>query len=112
MSGVQFAIPRRAADAVNFPALRARARATGVHLASIQYSTRAAGSGQTRVTCSQDMALVLVEELLALAGQAEARQDTELLIACVAAASAAFEASSDEKRRPNNPSSSTRPVPT
>jgi hypothetical protein len=111
MSGVQFAIPRRAADAVNFPALRARARATGVQLASIVYSTRAAGSGQTRVTCSREMALVLVEELLALADQAEARQDTDLLIACVAAASAAFAASGDETRRPNNPSGSTRPAP-
>ena len=111
MSGVQFAIPRRAADAVNFPALRARARASGVQLASIEYSARAAGSGQTRVTCSREMALVLVEELLALADQAEARQDTELLVTCVAAAAAAFEASSDEKRRPNNPSSSTRSTP-
>lgn len=112
MSGVQFAISRRAADAVNFPALRARARSTGVRLESIVYSARAAGSGQTRVTCSRDMALVLVEELLALAVQAEARQDTELLLACVAAAGAAFEASSDEPRRPNNPSGSTRPAPT
>ena len=39
------------------------------------------------------MALVLIEELVALAGQAEARQDTELLIDCVTAAEAAFDAS-------------------
>jgi hypothetical protein len=58
------------------------------------------------------MALVLVEELLALAVQAEARQDAELLLACVAAAGAAFEASSDETPWPNNPSVSTRPAPT
>jgi hypothetical protein len=110
MSGVQFAIPRRAADAVNFPALRARARATGVQLASIEYSTRAAGSGQTRVACSREMALVLIEELLALAGQAESRQDAGLFADCVTAAKTAFDASSEE-RRPNNVAY-IRPAPT
>ena len=96
MSSLQFHIPRRAADAVNFPALRARARATGVQGAPIEYGSCAAGSGQTRVTCSRDMALVLIDELLALASQAEARQDTGLVIDCVTAAEAAFDASGEQ----------------
>ena len=93
VSSLQFHIPRRAADAVNFPALRARARATGVQRASIEYSTRAAGSDRTRVTCSREMALVLIEELLAVANQAEVQRDADLLIDCATGARAAFDAS-------------------
>ena len=93
MSSVQFGIPRRAADAVNFPALRARARASGIQSLSVEYSTCAAGSCQTRVTCSREMALVLIDELLAVAEQAEVRHDSEFVTECVKAARAAFDAS-------------------
>jgi hypothetical protein len=97
MTNQQFRIGRPAADSLNVPALRARARVRGVPSASMDYRTRAAGSGQIDVTCSLEMALVLTDELLALADQAEARRDTDLLSACVLAAKSAFEASADAR---------------
>lgn len=111
MSRLQFRIPRRAADAVNFPALRARARAAGIKRTSIEYRTCAFGSGQTRVTCSHEMALVLIDELLALAVQADAGCDAELLIECVTGAGAAFDASHEKRRRPNSEVSYTERPP-
>jgi hypothetical protein len=99
VNNLQFRIGRPAADSVNVPALRARARVRGVPLERMGYRTCAAGSGQIDVTCSREMALVLTDELLALADQAEARRDTALLSACVLGAKSAFEASADARPR-------------
>jgi hypothetical protein len=50
MSSIQFTIPNRAVDAVDFPALR-HAIAAKLTATSIEHNTPAAPIGQTRITC-------------------------------------------------------------
>ena len=92
MSSIQFYIPRVAAHAVNFPAIRAAARNAGVTGLSVSYSDYRAVRGKTRITCAPEIALLVVAELRALASAATDLDNTKLRIACASGVSAALRA--------------------
>jgi len=99
MSSIHFYIPRVAARAVNFPAIRAAARKAGVTRASVAYSDYQSVRGRTRITCAPEIALLLVAELRVIAAAATELRNTELLIACANGISAAFKAIDEERAR-------------
>jgi hypothetical protein len=82
MSSIQFTIPRRAADAVDFIALRRYGTEAKLPRNTIECSMISVPVGQARVTCSIDMAVFLIEALRRLALEANERGKSELAIAC------------------------------
>ena len=88
----QFVIPKRAANAVDFLALRRQAREAGLANDSIEANERHAGPSNTRITCRPAMALLLIEALRVVATQAESKHDGDLLIASAVGVKAAFNA--------------------
>lgn len=73
---VQCYLPRPAADAVVVEQLRDRARAAGIAGASVEYSYYRT-QGQCRITCRQEIAELLADELRAAADAATARDVRE-----------------------------------
>jgi hypothetical protein len=67
VSSIQFAIPRQAADAVDFVAVRQHGRAARLPRTSIEISTISAPIGKARVTFPIDMAIFSVEALRTIA---------------------------------------------
>lgn len=113
MSSIQFTIPRRAADAVDFLELRRHGNAAKLPRTTIECSTISAPIGKARITCSMDMAVFLIEALRILAGKASQRADTELVIACAEGVKSAFDAIDKERARPadESPASHIKPAP-
>jgi hypothetical protein len=100
MRCVQFHIPRRAADAVDFPALRKHARELGIEHPSIEYNSYRTRPGQTLITTAGPMAVLLADALRAIGVDAGQHGKTELVIACANGVAAAFKAIDDEFARP------------
>lgn len=88
MSSLQFRISRRAADAVGLPALRHLLRAARFPHNSIRCSTHRAPPGTARITCSREIALLLLEKFRALGKDAEACRDSPLQAESAAAVAA------------------------
>ncbi len=113
MSSLQFHLPRVVAEALPIETVSLRARASNIpelESARLEYSTRDVPYGQVRVTCSLRIALYLVEELRMLAGQAEERHNSELLIACAQGVTEIFKAI-DRGEHQRGPASGIRPMP-
>lgn len=92
MSSIQFTIPRRVADAIDFLALRREATDAQLERTSIERSDRdVTPRGYTRITCSIPMGRLFIERLRVLAGTV-AEDDGELLIQCAAAVKNATDA--------------------
>jgi hypothetical protein len=110
---VQFTIPSRAADAVDFPTLRRHGIAAKLPRTTIEYSTRSAPIGHTRITCSVDMAVFLIEALGRLAMEASARGKSELMVPCAEGVASAFKAVEAERATPTDqsPASHIKPAP-
>ncbi len=89
---IQFTIPRRVASVLDVAAVRARARAAGVPYPSLEMNDKDAGPSKTRITCSEPMAIALLEEIRVHTAAAETRNDLDTLIACAEAVKAAFDA--------------------
>lgn len=112
MSSVQTYVPRRAFDTLDMPLIVRLARLAGIDRPRIEASTHKIPSsipaGSTRITCSLEMALGLVEAFRQQAAQADARQDGELVIATAGAVKALLDAIEDyhAPRRPG-----TEPTP-
>jgi hypothetical protein len=79
---MQFVIPRAAANAVDFPSLRRRAREAVIADPMIEYNDRHAGPSSRRITCGESMAFVLIEELKGIAERVTGTGKLDLLIAC------------------------------
>jgi len=89
---LQFKIPKRAANVVDFLALRRRAREAGLRGDSIEANERHAGPANVRITCRPPMGLLLIEHLQRIAALAEQKHDFDLLIAAAGAIKGAFDA--------------------
>lgn len=113
MSSIQFTIPRRAADAVDFLALRRHGAAAKLPRNTIECSTISAPIGQSRITTSIDMAAFLVEALRIIAADADEHGQLELVIACAQGVKSAFDAIDNERARPSDesPAAHTKPAP-
>jgi hypothetical protein len=89
---VQAYVPRRAFDALDIPLVVRLAKLAGIDRPRIESSTHKIPAniraGSTRVTCSLEMALVLVDAFRHLAAYAEEREDGELLSATAEAVGA------------------------
>jgi hypothetical protein len=113
MSAVQAYLPRPAFDALDLPLIVRLARLAGVDQPRVEYSTYRIPSniraGSTRVTCSFEMALALVEAFKQQAARTETANNRELLTAS-ADAVAALLAAIDEYHRPGG-STGTEPTP-
>lgn len=104
VSLIHFYIPRVAAHAVSFPAIRAAARMARVARPSIECSHYRAVRGKTRIMCAPDVAVLLVSELSVIASAAKEQHNTALLIACESGMAAATKAIDQERQRPSNES--------
>jgi hypothetical protein len=113
MSSIQFTIPRRAADAVDFLELRQIGNAAKLPRTTIECSTISVPIGQARITTSIPMAILLTEQLTLIARAASERGRSELALACAEGAVSAFAAIDDENVRPKDesPASHTKPAP-
>jgi hypothetical protein len=104
---IQFHIPRRAADAVDFPALRKRAHAMGFESTSVEYNSYRMRPGETLITASEPMAVLLVDSLREIGVRAGERGgQTELVIACATGVTAAFQAIDVKRDKSKNDSPS------
>jgi hypothetical protein len=101
MSSIQFTIPTRVADELDFPTLRRHAIMANVPRTTIGYGTRSAPIGETRLTCSIEMVVFLIEALRALTAHAEKRGDLELALACAQAVKSAFNATAADRAKPD-----------
>jgi len=108
---LQVAIPKRAFNALNLERLRAHLAAIGSARTRFEYNEHHAGIGKVRLTCTVHIATGVVDELRVCAGEAEARHDSETLIACAEAVGSIFKAMDVERDRPAGSSSHTRPAP-
>lgn len=99
MSSVQTYVPTRAFDALDMPLIVQLAKLAGIDRPRIESSTHKIPSsvpaGSTRVTCSLEMALALVEAFRQQARTAETAGDAALLVATTRAVTALFEAIED-----------------
>jgi hypothetical protein len=108
---LQVAISKRAFNALDLERLRARLVAIGSARTRFEYNERHAGIGKVRLTCTVHIATGIIDELRVRAAAAEARHDSETLVACAEAVAAIFKAMEDERDRPAGPASHTRPAP-
>jgi hypothetical protein len=113
MSSAQFYIPRRAAEALDFLAVRRLAQAIGLERTTIEASTVSVPVGKTRITCSIEMTALLIEDLRMLSGVASEKSNTELLAACSAAVAAAIQGIDEARARDalESPAAHTKPAP-
>jgi hypothetical protein len=92
LSSVQTYVPRRAFDALDIPQIVRMATLAGIDRARIESTTHEIPSSipaaSTRVTCSLEMALALLEALRQQATYAEEREDEGLLSATAEAVGA------------------------
>lgn len=113
MNVVQTYVPRRAFDALDLPKIVQIAKLAGIDHPRVEYSTHKIPAsipvGSTRLTCSWEMALALVEAFKQQAARAEDRQDGELLIATAKAVAALLAAIEDSQRPPTT--RGTEPTP-
>lgn len=108
---LQVAIPKRAFNALNLDRLRARLVAMGSARTRFEYNERHAGIGKVRLNCTVHIATGIVGELRVCAAEAEARHESETLIACADAVAAIFRAMDEGRDRPAGPASRTKPAP-
>ena len=96
MRPVQAYVLRRAFDAIDIPLVVRLAELAGVDLPRVTASTHripaSVPAGSTRVTCSFEMSLALIEALRHRAMRAEKDEDDDLLIAISDALAALFAA--------------------
>jgi hypothetical protein len=114
MATVQFNIPRLAANAVDFPAVRKAGHAAGLEHTWIEVSDyRASEYGRTRITCSPEMAFLSIQALRAVAADATEHGKSDLVIACAEGVASAFAAIDAERARPSDepPAGPTKPAP-
>jgi hypothetical protein len=114
VASIQFTIPRRAAEVVDFVALRRYGAEAKLPRTMIEYSTHSTPVGQTRITCSIDMAVFLIEALSRLAAEASDRGGKpELVIACAEGVKSTFDAIDAERAKPSDesPASHVKPAP-
>lgn len=67
--------------------------------------------GRVRLTFTVHIATAIVDELRAFGREAEARHNSDTLIAWAEAVAAIFRAMDEERTRPAGPASHTRPAP-
>jgi len=91
--------------------LRAHLAAIGSERTRFEYNEKDAGIGKVRLTCSVHIATGIVDGLRICAGEAEARHESETLLACAQAVAAILKAMDVERDRPSGPASHTRPAP-
>ena len=108
---LQVAISKRAFNALDLDRVRARLTAIGSARTRFEYNEHQAGVGKIRLTCTVHIATGIVDVLRVSAEEAEARHDSETLIACAEAVAAIFKAMDDERSRPAGLASYTRPAP-
>lgn len=100
VTSIQFYIPRMLASAINFPAIRAAARKVGVVGPVIKYRGLRAVPGKTRVACTPEAAVLLIEQIRGIATAAEEYGDSKLLVACANAIAVAWKAIDERSGRP------------
>ena len=89
---VQFVIPRRAADAVDFTTLTRQGLEAGVAKPTFRRNAQKVGPGLERVTCTVEMALKLIDALGSAAVAAEQHKHPEIQVDCSHAVASAFSA--------------------
>ena len=97
---LQVAISKRAFNALDLDRVRARLTAIGSARTRFEYNERHAGIRKVRLTCTVHIATGIVDELRVCAAVAEARHDSETLVACAEAVAAILKAMDDERDRP------------
>jgi hypothetical protein len=93
--------------------LKKQGSAMGLERASIEWNTYRQKPGQTLITCSEPMAVLLVDALREIGIRAGERGGkTELVIACASGVAAASTAIDAERTRPANesPAGHTKPA--
>jgi hypothetical protein len=98
MVTVQFTIPRSVANQLDTRAIIGQARDLGLAMPSLELNDKDAGPSNTRVTCRDSIAVLVVNALRALAAKAEQRQDSDELRACAIAVKNAMEAIADANK--------------
>jgi hypothetical protein len=103
MHVIQFVIPRRAADAVDFTTITRQALEGGVAKPTFRRNAQKVGRGLERVTCTVEMALKLIDALRSAALAAEQHGHPEIRRDCdsaVTTALKAIDAASEGGQRP------------
>jgi hypothetical protein len=100
VSSIQFYISRRVAAAIDFPAIRAAASAVGVLKPPVVCRDLRGVPGKTRVACTPEAAVLLIDQIRGIASAAEAYGDSKMLVACANAITVASKAIDEDRAKP------------